>query len=128
MDRSTAALQVRRGPYTFVALLMVPALVGQQPRMGRIASGLDQARVACALERFRLARKAYPETVQELAPAFLAQVPHDLITGAPLRYARTGDAYRLYALGWNGTDEGGTRAREATEGDWVWSTGEPRRR
>lgn len=128
VDRSTAALQVRRGPYTFVALLMVPALVGQQPRMGRIASGLDQARVACALERFRLARKAYPETVQELAPAFLAQVPHDLITGAPLRYARTGDAYRLYALGWNGTDEGGTRAREATEGDWVWSTGEPRRR
>lgn len=127
-DRSRSAFNARRSPYTFVALLMVPALVGQQPRMARIATGLDQARVACALERFRLARKAYPEALQELAPAFLAPVPHDLITGAALRYARSGDAYRLYALGWNGTDEGGTRAMEATEGDWVWSTGEPARR
>jgi len=126
VDRCTAALQVRRSPYTFVALMMVPALSGQQSRVARIASGLDQARVACALERCRLARKAYPETLPELAPAFLPQVPHDLVTGAPLRYARTGEGFRLHSVGWNGTDEGGSRAKEPTAGDWVWSSGEPR--
>ena len=98
----------------------------ESSRVARIASGLDQARVACALERCRLARKAYPETLPELAPAFLPQVPHDLVTGAPLRYARTGEGFRLHSVGWNGTDEGGSRAKEPTAGDWVWSSGEPR--
>lgn len=122
------ALNPKRTPYTMLVPIVVPALAGQNPRIGRIVAGIDQARVACALERWRRAEGGYPETLEALAPRFLAKVPHDVATGAPLRYARTEGAYRLFSIGWNGTDEGGTRAREATEGDWVWSTGEPARR
>lgn len=36
-------------------------------------------------------------------------LPHDVISGGPLRYARTADGrFHLYAVGWNETDEGGS--------------------
>ena len=118
------ALIPPRSPYTFIVPSLVPALGGQNSRVARIAAGVDQARIACALERHRLAAAAYPESLAALAPRFMAQVPHDLATGTPLRYSRSGNSFRLYSLGWNGTDEGGTRARDAGEGDWAWSDGE----
>ena len=42
----------------------------------------------------------------------------DLITGEPLHYHRTGpDTFKLYAVGWDGIDDGGTIPT-----DWVWTT------
>ena len=34
---------------------------------------MDQARMACVLERFRLARGAYPGALGDLVPEYLAQ-------------------------------------------------------
>ena len=49
---------------------------------------MDLARVAIALERYRLAHGAYPESLDVLAPQFIAQLPHDIINGQPLHYRR----------------------------------------
>jgi hypothetical protein len=83
--------------------------------------------VACALERFRLAHGNYPETLDSLTLQFIAQLPHDLINGQPLKYRRTDDGrFVLYSVGWNETDDGGkvelTKSGNAdiNKGDWVW--------
>jgi hypothetical protein len=87
----------------------------------------DLARVACALERYRLANEQFPETLDALAPKFIETLPHDLINGQPLKYRRADDGqFVLYSVGWNETDDGGTVGLTKSgspdwhQGDWVW--------
>lgn len=118
-----------RTPYRVLAGIVVPSLLGQHTRTAEVQVAVDQARVACALERFRLAHKAYPATLAELTPGFLAAVPIDVPAGGPLRYARIEGGYVLHSLGVNGTDEGGKpvldakHRRDPAKGDWAWVVG-----
>jgi hypothetical protein len=48
-------------------------------------ASVNLARAAIALERCRLARGAYPDSLDALAPQFTAKVPHDVIGGKPLK-------------------------------------------
>jgi hypothetical protein len=108
----------------------------------RIAYGqtsVDLARVAIALERYRLAHGEHPDSLEALAPQFIAKVPHDVIggppsqsssaTSSPLHYRRTDNGqFVLYSVGWNERDDGGVVVLEKgstpdvnrDEGDWVW--------
>jgi hypothetical protein len=90
---------------------------------------VDLARVATALERFRLAHGEYPESLDALAPQFMEKIPHDIIGGQPLHYRRTSDGqFVLYSVGWNERDDGGvvvfakgsTPSLDINQGDWVW--------
>jgi hypothetical protein len=84
---------------------------------------INQALIACALERYRLARSDYPETLDTLVPQFLDTIPHDVIGGQPYHYHReSGGTFVLYSVGWNGKDDGGVRGQPwpVTDGDWVW--------
>jgi hypothetical protein len=90
---------------------------------------VNEGRIACALERYRLAHGQYPETPDDLVPQYLDRLPRDIINGAPLKYGRTADgSFLLYSVGWNETDDGGKAvsnpARPSTLllGDWVWSS------
>ena len=92
-------------------------------------SSVDQARVASALERFRLVQGNYPDSLTALAPHYLNPIPHDVIGGQPLHYHRTADGqFVLYSIGWNNHDDGGlvvatpgtTPGLNAAQGDWVW--------
>jgi hypothetical protein len=99
----------------------------------KIAAGqasVDLARTAIALERYRLAHGEFPESLDALAPQFIAQVPHDVIGGGPLKYRRTADGqFVLYSIGWNETDDGGVAVYNPKyknggvwldQGDWIW--------
>jgi hypothetical protein len=90
-------------------------------------ASLDEAQVACALERFQLANGQLPETLAELAPKFIAKLPTDIISGGPLHYQRKADGhFLLYEVGWTGTDDGGVVGKDSAgepdleKGDWVW--------
>ncbi len=92
-------------------------------------ASVDLARVAIALERYRLAQGGYPESLDALAPQFMEKLPHDVIGGGPLKYRRTSDGqFVLYSIGWNERDDGGavvlqkgsTPSVDINEGDWVW--------
>jgi hypothetical protein len=120
--------------HRFFCALMVPAISRAARRAAFAQAGIEQANVACALQRFRLAHGVYPESLQSLAPQFIAKVPHDIINGQPLKYRRGEDGqYVLYSVGWNETDDGGRAAMtksgeadgrgvsvELEQGDWVW--------
>jgi hypothetical protein len=119
--------------YKVQALKLFPAIGKTARRIATAQAGIDLARVACALERYRLAHGKYPETLDALAPQFIGDLPHDIINGQPLHYRRTSEGrFILYSVGWNEKDDGGTVVfmkdsfREYSslvdrdQGDWVW--------
>jgi hypothetical protein len=91
---------------------------------------VDEARIACALERYRLAHNAYPATLNALVPACIDGLPHDVMNGEPYHYRLRADGkFLLYSVGWNQRDDDGvevnmpgTSTRDYTKGDWVWPT------
>ena len=114
-------------PYKIQTFLTLPAVIQSIMKFAYIQSGVDLARVGCALERYHLAHGEYPETLDALAPQFIEKLPHDLINGQPLHYWRTEDGkFVLYSVGWNETDDGGTVVLTKSgivgreNGDWVW--------
>jgi hypothetical protein len=80
----------------------------------------DQAELRCAvvmlaLERYRRANNRWPETLKDLAPAFLAKVPLDPFDAAPLRYRRLDGGVVVYSIGPDGEDNGGKFDRDANK-------------
>ncbi len=67
------------------------------------------AAITCALEIHYHEHQIYPPSLDQLVPHFLPAVPADF-DGKPLRYALTphNGRYKLWSVGLNGMDEGGT--------------------
>ena len=81
-------------------------------------TSVNQAILACALERFRLARGTYPATLEQLVPEFLARVPHDAVSGRSLIFQAGGAAgFILRGVGPNGLDD---RNKPGSD-DWLWT-------
>lgn len=67
-------------------------------RSADLASGsIARAAIAVALRRFRIDHGAYPNTLDELAPAYLKNVPIDAFTGKRPEYRRSGAGFELPA-------------------------------
>ena len=122
-----AIAQLHPRPYDAFSWGLVPSLSGLAVKFAHAQATAHLSRLACALERYRLANGQFPETLEALAPKFIAKVPHDVINGQPLKYRRTDDRqFVLYSVGWNETDDGGkvelTKSGNPDEqkGDWVW--------
>ena len=71
---------------------------------------LHQATIATlALHRWRLDHDQYPADLAELLDAgLLKEMPMDPFSDKPLIYARTGDTFKLYSVGHDFEDDGGT--------------------
>lgn len=119
----------RHNPYTVVVRLLLPALQAAMNRFTLAQTTCDQARIACALERHRLARGQHPDTLDALVPQFLDKPPHDVINGEQLKYRLEQDgSFLLWSVGWNESDDGGVVAmrkppgegQDLDQGDWVW--------
>jgi hypothetical protein len=114
--------------FNIFARELIPSLPICARKCARGQMGVDLARTAMALERYRLVHGEYPETLDGLAPQFIARVPHDVIGGGPLKYRRTNDGlFVLYSIGWNEKDDGGVTVipqggslPKFEQGDWVW--------
>src|SRR5438093_1747756 len=101
------AVQLLKARRVFAGVLL-PSLPNIHLRAAEGQSAVDLSVVACALERFRLANSQYPETLDALVPRFIEKLPHDVITGQPLKYRREeGGRFVLYSVGWNAKDDGG---------------------
>ncbi len=76
---------------------------------------LASARVAVALELYRLAKGNYPSKLQELCPEFMTELPADPYDGKPIRYLNDGQRVVVYSVGENLRDDGGSDEVEETE-------------
>lgn len=117
-------------PWKIWFALAAPALQATS-RFAYAQTLINEARIACGLERYRLARGAYPSSLAALVPQDIATLPHDVINGQPYRYRlRPDGTFLLYSVGWDETDDGGAvvyrkdapRAIDQEHGDWVWPT------
>jgi hypothetical protein len=88
-------------------------------------ANLRLAKTAVALERFHgTHQNIYPDSLAELAPEFLPQIPKDPYDGQPLRYHKTTTGYQLYSVGPNLRDDGGQRGKQ-DDGDIVFEVVKP---
>jgi len=125
--REQKAIERHYGPYTFFAAIAVPHYAIASQTLAYNQTLVNDAQIACALERYWLAHGEYPETPGALAPRFIEKLPHDIIGGQPLHYHRTDDGrFVLYSVGWNEVDDGGKvvlkedGSMDRDKGDWVW--------
>jgi hypothetical protein len=129
--KAFAARGDAHAPWNIFFTISAPSLLDATPVFARPQVWADEARIACALERYRLAHGVYPDSLEALIPACIDEVPHDIMNGEPYRYRVSADGtFQLYSVGWNETDDGGKvvyKKDEPTkvdlkEGDWVWPT------
>jgi hypothetical protein len=116
-------------PYNILVTIAVPNASRAWQALASTQTKVNQALLACALERCHLAQGHYPETLDALVPQYLENIPLDLINGEPLHYRRTDDGrFLLYSVGWNETDEGGKFEVgkggwvDPVKADWVWDS------
>ncbi|CAN5448219.1 hypothetical protein BH09VER1_BH09VER1_35690 [soil metagenome] len=106
--------------YHFTHAFM-PPLSDWACSVAHIQDRLLQARLACALERYRLKNDKYPSELTALMPAFLPSMPADVVTLQPMCYQldKIGN-FRLWSVGWNETNDGAFPQYTPKKGDWVW--------
>ncbi|HLP78388.1 MAG TPA: hypothetical protein VK327_15905, partial [Candidatus Paceibacterota bacterium] len=112
-------------PYKVMAAMLAPALGKAVQKAARAQTTARMATVACALERYRIAHGTFPETLESLAPQFIAQMPLDPMVNQPFHYQRTEDGwFQLYSVGLNGKDDGGVLLsddkKDKEDKDWPW--------
>ena len=90
-----------------LSAMMLPALNRVTVRQAESEAHVRLALTAIAIERFRLANKRLPATLEEAAPKFFAGVPVDPFTGQPLQYKKLPRGYVVYSLDRDGRDDGG---------------------
>lgn len=79
------------------------------------------AQVAIALRLYRQENRRYPETLQELVPKYLPNLPIDPFDGKPLRYKRLTNGFKIWSIGQDLKDDGGVEKKPRWEkGDIVW--------
>lgn len=110
--------------YYFLSRISAPIYRTVETRYLALQVSLDQARLAVALERCRLARGAFPAALAELVPEFFAEMPRDVFSGQPYRYERSaGGSFRLYSVGSDRRDDGGHivgKLPERSQPDALW--------
>jgi len=118
----TREMNVIALPYKFIAVAGIPNFAKAWQTTAHNQTMVNEAQIACALGRYRMAHGEYPGTLDALVPQFIEKLPHDLIGGEPLHYRRTSDGkFLLYSVGWNETDDGGQDGgKDFAKGDWVW--------
>ena len=88
-DQLTQAICIRKiivgaGSRRRSPISRFPSFDGTVQKAALTQTLLESTRTACAVQRYRLANNLLPGNLTELVPAFLAEVPKDPITGAPL--------------------------------------------
>lgn len=68
---------------------------------------LRTARVALAIERYRLASGNLPDVLSDLIPSYMDTIPSDPFDGEQLRYKKLDIGFVVYSVGEDGQDDGG---------------------
>ncbi len=70
---------------------LVPALSDIERKYAYAQTTADQTRIACALERHRLAHGSFPASLDALVPDYLSALPRDVMNGQPLHFLLNSD-------------------------------------
>lgn len=100
-------VQARRGYYIFSSLFL-PAFERLGSRDAEASARARTALVALAVEDWRISHAGKtPDSLDELVPTHLKQIPTDPFDGKPLRYKKLPRGYVAYSIGRDNKDDGG---------------------
>jgi hypothetical protein len=96
--------QIEKAP---LVRLLFPALEKVSEAARRKLAHVRCMIVTLAVERYRQKHGTWPETLNQLVPEMIPEVPLDPFDGEPLRYIRLEDGVIIYSVGVDGVDNGG---------------------
>jgi len=135
MEKELAEMrgQIWTHPTYIMASLLTPAVTQVVSRMGYTEARINQAIIACALERHRMEKGGYPDSLDAVKLASGRPLPLDVMNNKPMGYRKTADGkYALWSVGSDGKDDSGKRVLDENKpentkfesdkylGDWVW--------
>ncbi|MBE7209875.1 MAG: hypothetical protein INR65_02560 [Gluconacetobacter diazotrophicus] len=109
-------------PWRYLMAVGMPGFLRVAERCALVQTALDEAVVACALERHALAHGGvYPANLAALVPANLDRVPTGVVDGLPLRYTPTPDGRCRLAAPLPLRETGKPKGSMVQGDDLVWS-------
>lgn len=124
-----------------VLAILLPSLNNAMFAVDKVKLEFETARVIAHIEQFRLKHERYPANPSELRDAIGGELPQDIFSGRPICCQFVEDGLRLYSVGVDRVDDGGTPGRndevvqkwkaaselaglserqfEAYQGDWI---------
>ena len=112
-----------------LSALLIGAQKAYIEKAGFSETMLQMVITAVAIKRYQIQNKRMPDSLSQLIPAFLKQIPKDPLDGQPLRYKINSDGRMLlYSIGKDYVDDGGnpefnnkqTSKTFFNQKDWVW--------
>jgi hypothetical protein len=88
-----------KDPRRILSSLLLPAAERVANSYWRTTAEARCAVVGIACERFRRQHGRWPDTLAELVPAFIPEVPLDPFNAEPLRFAKSEDGVVVYSVG-----------------------------
>ena len=106
-ERDTEEYLERPSYLRHLSTIMMPTLDRLRDIHYRYLAGRQMAGVALAIRIYQIERGRLPDTLGQLVPDYLADVPQDPMAepGNPIRYVNDPKVTRLYCVGLNGRDD-----------------------
>lgn len=86
---------------------MLPALGNLRATKEKLAARAEGVMIGIALELYRRQHGGYPESLDELTPRYLPELPVDRLNGEPLHYQVSDGRPVVYSVGSDMDDDGG---------------------
>ena len=106
--KTVAAFNTTPSRFYIFSRMLLPALAKFYVRDADHTTRVRVAQTVLGIERYRAAHaNALPESLEQLVPDYLPQVPDDPCSGGKLRFKKLDRGYVVYGTGSDGRDDGG---------------------
>ena len=109
------AMKTHRPKLGMLAGTLMPALVRIYEIEVRCVARAACARMALAVEQYRLSTGRLPETLDQLVPTLVSRVPLDPFDGLPLRFRPLDTGYVVYSVGQDLMDNQGEAQKTGSD-------------
>lgn len=101
--------------YCQLSRMLVPSLTTIFERNAELQTKLAISKIKLALVIYKGNNPTFPESLEQLQPGILREIPIDELTGTPLTYKREGDKYVLFSAAVQKLEEERKLEREKNE-------------
>ncbi|MDQ7779896.1 MAG: hypothetical protein RDV41_09320 [Planctomycetota bacterium] len=105
-----------RQSQNFILAMLLPAMSSCYDSHLKATQRLLLARTAIAAARFRRDNGRFPDTLDELVPAYLAEIPEDYFSAGKVGYVKNVAGCVIYSFGLDGQDNKGAYNKNDPDG------------